>query len=115
MEMTAVKQIAGPQSRREKNLSQPDKIFPAKKEKEDERGDEEIKVSFFEDPEEMTVLEKRILETLKGKGKMKRSDIQETLPDHSTRSLQRKLNGLINKNLLEVEREGRDTFYFQKG
>jgi hypothetical protein len=114
MELTAIKQIAGPKAKEEKKLDPFSKTFMAKKEKEERREDKEIKVSFFEDPEEMPILEKKILETLKEKGKMKRSEMEELFPSQGVRSLQRKLNGLKNKNLLETARKGRDTFYFHK-
>jgi len=114
MELTAIKQIAGPKAKEEKKLDPLNKIFTVKKEKEEEREDKEIKVSFFEDPEDMPILEKKILETLKEKGKMKRSEMEELFPSQGVRSLQRKLNGLKSKNLLEIARRGRDTFYFHK-
>jgi hypothetical protein len=114
MELTAVRQIAGPENQNENKPDQLNNIFTGKKDKEEEREDKEIKASFFEDPEEMPVLEKKILKTLKEKGKMKRIEIEDLFPDQGTRSLQRKLNGLKSKNLLEVAREGRDTFYFHK-
>jgi ribosomal protein L12E/L44/L45/RPP1/RPP2 len=113
-ELTAIKQIAAPESGNEKKADRPSKIFTGKKEKEEEREDKEIKASFFDDPEEMPVLEKKILKTLKEKGKMKRSEIEGFFPGQGIRSLQRKLNGLKNRNLLEAAREGRDTFYFHK-
>lgn len=117
-EKTIVKKIIAPKEKSEKQREkaagkEKSFVFP-KNEKHEEREDKEIKVSFFEDPSEMSALEKNILEKMKGKGKMKRSDIEGFFPHQSTRSLQRKLNTLKNKNLLEIAKVGRDTFYFQK-
>lgn|GEM_PF-1578699 len=108
-EKTAVKQISEPREIKEKEPAK----RAVKKAKGEER-DEEIKVNFFEDPEKMTASEKKILKFLKEKGKAKRSDIEEGLPDYGTRSLQRKLNNLRNRQMLKAVKKGRDIYYFHK-
>jgi hypothetical protein len=81
---------------------------------EDRRGDVEIKRDFFEKKEDVSLFEKKILETLKERGKMKSSQLGEALPDFNRRSILRKLNELKDKKMIDVSGNGRQTFYFHK-
>jgi len=107
--------IAGPVFEQPVNMDRQPEMAVMELAEEERRGDVEIKRDFFEKKEEeVSLFEKKILETLKEKGRMKRSDIEDLFPNRGTRSLQRKLNGLKNKNLVDAAREGRETFYFHK-
>jgi len=84
------------------------------KAEDEERRDTEIKREFIEKSPEVSPLEKKMLDTLRKKGKMRTSQLQELVPDLKRRSLQRKLNDLRDKNLVDVSGNGPQLFYFYK-
>ena len=81
---------------------------------EEQRGDVEIKRDFFEKKDGVSLLEKKILEALKGKGRMKSGQLREVLPDLNRRSILRKLNELKDKKMVDTSGTGPNTFYFHK-
>lgn len=113
-EQTEAKKTAG---RKETETERKDTVIVdiSKNKAEDEdRRDTEIKREFIEKSPGVSPLEKKMLDTLRKKGKMRTSQLQELVPDLKRRSLQRKLNDLRDKNLVDVSGNGPQLFYFYK-